>query len=115
MIQVQLRSGFGKKSKERLIELAAKSSKDENQIKRMNSKGTLEEAIKELYLLQLGTIISKDWDKYEKIFNDKTKFNMYLGIINDFRIDAHAKDLDEENQAMLNYAFKFFEEALEIR
>ena len=115
LIQVQLRSGFGKKSKERLIELAAKSSKDENQIKRMNSKGTLEEAIKELYLLQLGTIISKDWDKYEKIFNDKTKFNMYLGIINDFRIDAHAKDLDEENQAMLNYAFKFFEEALEIR
>lgn len=115
LIQVQLRSGFGKKSKERLIELAAKSSKDENQIKRMNSKGTLEEAIKELYLLQLGTIISKDWDKYEKIFNDKTKFNMYLGIINDFRIDAHAKDLDEENQVMLNYAFKFFEEALEIR
>lgn len=115
LIQVQLHSGFGKKAKERLIELASKSSKDESQIRRMSSKGTLEEAIEELFLLQLGIIISKDWDKYEKIFNDKTKFNMYLGIINEFRIDAHAKDLNEENQVLLNYAFKFFEEALEIR
>ena len=80
----------------------------------MNAKGALDAAIKELYLPQLGVIISKDWDKYEKIFIDKTKFNMYLGIINDFRIDAHAKDLNEENQALLNYAFKFFEDALEI-
>lgn len=115
LIQVQLQSGFGKKAKDRLIELASKSSKDDNQIRRMNAKGTLGEAIGELYLPQLGIIISKDWDKYEKIFIDKTKFNMYLGIINDFRIDAHAKDLNEENQALLNYAFKFFEDALEIR
>ena len=115
LIQVQLRSGYGKKAKEHLIELASKSSKDENQIRRMNSKATLAEAIKELFLIQLGIIISKDWEKYEKIFNDKKKFNMYLEIINDFRIDAHAKDLNEENQVLLNYAFKFFEEALEIR
>ena len=114
LIQVQLQSGFGKKAKERLIELASRSSKDDNQIRRMNAKGALDAAIKELYLPQLGVIISKDWDKYEKIFIDKTKFNMYLGIINDFRIDAHAKDLNEENQALLNYAFKFFEDALEI-
>ena len=46
---------------------------------------------------------------------DKVKFERYMGIINDFRIDAHAKDLDEEEQVLLNYAFKFFEEALEIR
>ncbi len=115
LIQVQLQSGFGKKAKARLIEVASKSSKDENQIRRMNAKGTLEGAIGELYLPQLGIIISKDWDKYERIFNDKTKFNMYLEIINEYRIDAHAKDLNEENQALLSYAFKFFEEALELR
>ncbi len=114
LIQVQLQSGFGRKAKERLIELASRSSKDDNQIRRMNAKGTLDEAIKELYLPQLGVIICKDWDKYEKIFIDKTKFSMYLGIINDFRIDAHAKDLNEENQALLNYSFRFFEDALEI-
>lgn len=114
-ILVQLQSGFGKKAKDRLIELASKSSKDENQIRRMKAKGTLEESICELYFLQLGVIIGKDWDKYEKIFSDKRKFDMYLGIINDFRIDAHAKNIDEEDQALLNYAFKFFEDALEIR
>ena len=81
----------------------------------MNAKGTLEEAVNELYLSQLGIIMGKDWDKYEKMFSDKKKFNMYLDIINEHRIDAHAKDLDEESQAVLNYAFKFFEEALEIR
>jgi hypothetical protein len=63
LIQVQLQSGFGKKAKEHLIELASRSSKDDNQIRRMNAKGALDEAIKELYLPQVGVIISKDWDK----------------------------------------------------
>lgn len=115
LIVAQLRTGFGKKAKERLVELASKSSEDENQIRRMTTKSTVEEAIRELYLLQLGAIINKNWDKYEKLFCDKTKFNMYLEIINKYRIDAHAKDLDEEEQVLLNYAFKFFEESLEIR
>ena len=115
LIVAQLRTGFGKKAKERLVELASKSSEDENQIRRMTTKSTVEEAIRELYLLQLGAIINKNWDKYEKLFCDKTKFNMYLEIINKHRIDAHAKDLDEEEQVLLNYAFKFFEESLEIR
>lgn len=112
-----LQSDFGKKAKERLIELAQKATKDEDQIRRMKEKRTLEEAIKELYFSQLGIIISGKsyWSKFEKIFNDKSKFGLYLDVINKARIDAHAKDLGEEDMAMLNYAFKFFEEALEIR
>ena len=115
LLKTQLQLGFGRKAKDRLLELVVSISKDEGQQKRMRAKGTLEEAMEELYLLQLGQLIQKEWQKYEPIFSDKRKFEMYLGVINEFRIDAHAKDLDEENLAILNYAFKFFEEPLEIR
>ena len=33
-------------------------------------------------------------------------------IINQYRIDAHAKSLDEEEEAILRYAFKYFESCL---
>ena len=46
LLLVQLQSGFGKKAKGRQIEMASKTSKDENQIRRMNAKGTLDEAVK---------------------------------------------------------------------
>lgn len=115
LVQYQLQSGFGRKAKDRLIDLVSSISKDESQLRRMKAKGTLEDAINELYLPQLGVLIQKEWPKYEVILSDKRKFEMYLGIINEFRIDAHAKDLDEENMAILNYAFKFFEEALELK
>ncbi len=113
LLQYQLQTNYGKKAKDHLIDLAAKF-KDEKQLKRMKSKSNLEDAIKELYLLQLGQLIQKDWKYYEALLIDKNKFSTFLEVINEYRIDAHAKDLDDEDMAMLNIAFKYFENALEL-
>ena len=48
------------------------------------------------------------------LFPDRVKFEQFFEIINAFRVDAHAKTLDEEDEALLNYAFKYFEKALEV-
>lgn len=54
----------------------------------------------------------KDWNSYQPIFNDRVKFEQFFDIINSCRIDAHAKSLDEEDDVILNIAFKFFENCL---
>ena len=46
------------------------------------------------------------------LFPDKVKFEQFFDMINTFRANAHVKALDEEDEAFLNYAFKYFERAL---
>lgn len=70
------------------------------------------QALKELYFNQLKFIMGKDWKMYQNIFPDKVKFEQFFDVINNNRIDAHAKDIDEEDYAVLQIAFKYFEKAL---
>lgn len=72
----------------------------------------LRNSMRELYFSQLKILISKDWSSYQTIFSDKFKFEHMSEIINQYRIDAHAKSLDEEEEAILRYAFKYFESCL---
>lgn len=58
-------------------------------------------------------LVEKDWSAYQALFNDKVKFQQFFELINKYRTDAHAKDIDEEDEALLNIAFKFFEKALQ--
>lgn len=51
----------------------------------------------EIYLLDLKVFITQFWSEFEMIFNDKSKFEIYLDIINNNRIDAHAKNLDNDD------------------
>ena len=48
----------------------------------------------------------------KRLFNDRVKFEQFFDIVNSFRADAHAKELSEEDEAILNIAFKYFENAL---
>ena len=57
-------------------------------------------------------LIHKDWKDYASLFVDKAKFQNFFDLINQYRADAHAKELDEEEEAMLNIAFRYFEKAL---
>ncbi|MBQ9277709.1 MAG: ATP-binding protein [Lachnospiraceae bacterium] len=106
-------SKYGKKAKEKLAEVAAKTTQDKGQEKRINKQHGLDDAIQELYFIQLKDIINKDYGSYESFLPDKTKFNMYMEIINENRTDAHAKKIDDETEAILNYAYKNMEEHLE--
>ena len=102
---------YGKGAKDRMWTVVKTGPYQKEQEKRMQDKD-LRGAMKELYFNQLKTLITKEWTNYENIFFDRRKFEQFFDIINEFRIDAHAKGIDEEDEMMLNIAFKFFEKAL---
>ena len=102
---------YGKRAKEHMWTVVKTGPYQKEQEKRMQDKD-LRGAMKELYFNQLKTLITKEWTNYENIFFDKRKFEQFFDIINEFRIDAHAKGIDEEDEMMLNIAFKYFEKAL---
>jgi hypothetical protein len=66
-----------------------------------------------LYLLDLKVLILKNWNLFERVFLDKVKFEMFLDLINRYRIDAHAKTIADEDYALLTIAFKWLNEILE--
>jgi len=49
---------------------------------------------------------------FEKIFLDKVKFEIFLDLINRYRIDAHVKTISYEEYALLTIAFKWLNEIL---
>ena len=102
---------YGKRAKEHMWTVVKTGPYQKEQEKRMQDKD-LRGAMKELYFNQLKTLITKEWTGYENIFSDKRKFEQFFDVINEFRIDAHAKGIDEEDEMMLNIAFKYFEKAL---
>ncbi len=112
LIQTNLTLKFGKKAKEHMIEIAKRATADKTQEAKLQSRD-LKGAMQELYFSQLKVLMAKDWSSYQMLFPDKVKFEQFFDIINTFRADAHAKALDEEDEALLNYAFKYFEKALD--
>ncbi|TPF14220.1 AAA-like domain-containing protein [Priestia megaterium] len=62
------------------------------------------------YFLELKTLISKNWDLFKNIFENKGSFETYMDIINSLRVDAHAKDITEDEYMMFDLAMKWMEE-----
>lgn len=113
LIRMQFTLKYGRKAKEKIIDILRNTTTDKSQESRLQSKD-LKDAMQELYFSQLKILMLKDWNSYQNIFSDKVKFEQFFDIINTFRADAHAKAIDEEDEALLNYAFKFFERALDV-
>lgn len=66
-----------------------------------------------IYFEDLRKIVSKYWDCFKNMLGpDQDKALQYLKIINEYRADAHAKVLPEDEFQMLRIAFKFLEERL---
>ncbi|WP_019229017.1 hypothetical protein [Sedimentibacter sp. B4] len=68
--------------------------------------------INNFFLLDIKKVIMKNWTLFEKIFVDKNKFDIFLDIVNKFRVDAHAKTISDSDMLMLQSAFNWFDEAL---
>lgn len=103
---------YGRKAKDQLIELIKQNSADSKQIDRMNKSLSLDKCLEELYFLQLSTIISKKYKHFSNIIPDKNKYDMCTKIINDFRIDAHAKSINEEDEEYLRIALNNLEKMI---
>lgn len=61
----------------------------------------------EIYFSDLQKYILKNWSDFEKIFIEKPKFQMYMDLCNQNRIDAHAKDINEEDLTITLAALKW--------
>jgi hypothetical protein len=112
IIAHQISMKYGKKAKEKLIDLLRGSTKDESQTAKLQALD-FRKAMQEVYFMQLKHLIEKDWAAYQALFADKVKFQQFFELINRYRTDAHAKDIDEDDEALLNIAFKYFEKALQ--
>lgn len=111
IISTQFQLKFGKKAKEHLATQLRNTTTDTTQETKILSRD-FKSAMQEIYFSQLRTLVTKNWSDYERLFNDRVKFEQFFDIVNSFRADAHAKELSEEDEAILNIAFKYFENAL---
>jgi hypothetical protein len=73
-----------------------------------------EEVWQELFLLELISVMSANWSSFDKKFSNVTKeqFLQMLQTINDNRVDAHARPLDDDSRGWLRYCFRTMEELL---
>ena len=91
---------FGAKRKAELISLDYNTLFDPNQ--------------SEIYFLDLAKIISKEWDVFKNIFsNSKRETFQGLDFINQSRVDAHAKDITDEEFAYFRICMSKIEKDLE--
>lgn len=75
---------------------------------------TLEEIFDaEIYFEDLRKIIQTNWDQFKIVFNnDKERFNSYMEQVNKNRIDAHARDVDDDTLAVLLIAIQWLEKQI---
>ena len=64
------------------------------------------------YWLELAAIVKKEWQLFERVFGDLTRFEASVEVIND-RPDAHAKNIDMADVALYRRALTWFEERIE--
>ena len=67
----------------------------------------------QIYFEDLRKLISKFWECFKNILGpDQTKVLRHLETINQYRSDAHAKPIEDDEFQMVRLAFGFFEERL---
>jgi hypothetical protein len=68
-----------------------------------------------LYFGELTMIIEKEWPAFQNWFaEDKGKVLLWLDTINRLRVDAHAREVDQEELAFLRVCFRRLETALAV-
>lgn len=112
LIANQLKMKYGKKARTQMITKIKGTVKDDQESRIMNAKD-LSHAMQELYFSQLKDLMLKDWNDYQNMFLDRIKFEQFFDIINKFRkVDAHSNPISDEDYALLQIAFKYFEKVL---
>lgn len=58
----------------------------------------------EIYFSDLKKIVVQEWGFFERVFGDKQKFEVYMDYVNEYRADAHAAPIDNDQFAVLKIA-----------
>ena len=99
-----------KKVKGKLLEVVDSGRKEREKLQDLEISDLIEN---HFYFLDVKQVILKNWSLFEVTFIDKVKFESFIDVINKYRIDAHAKTIDESDMLMLNLAFNWFDERIE--
>lgn len=99
-----------KKVKGKLLEVVESGRKEREKLQDLEINDLIEN---HFYLLDVKQVILKNWSLFDVTFIDKFKFENFLDVINKYRIDAHAKTIEESDLLMLTLAFNWFDERIE--
>jgi len=98
-----LKAHFGNAAKETFLQVISPPARKERLAER--SQDEIFDGKAELYFEDLRKIVLKHWDNFGKTFGeDRFTFDQYMRFINDKRADAHAKDLGDDDLALLHIA-----------
>lgn len=67
--------------------------------------------LNKLYWRDIGVIISRNWNCFEKVLGDKRRFDSCINLLND-RPDSHAKPIDAADVALYRRELAWLEERL---
>lgn len=112
VLKLSLKFKFGNiKSKSEFLKII-----EEKRRERLNSLNLTEifSDNGEVYFLDIQKYISKNWTDFENIFLDKGKFEVYMDLSNKNRIDAHAKDMNQEDMTITLSALNWLTEKCDI-
>ncbi|WP_050613675.1 AAA-like domain-containing protein [Bacillus testis] len=89
--------------------LTAKKTEERKKFDGIPTNELMEE---EYYFPELKVLVNKNWDDFNKAFEDKSKFKINMDIINAYRVDAHAKSITEEEYLMTHMALNWIEKCI---
>lgn len=104
LIKQTLRSNYGvQEAKNKFLSILSNKSKYDNMAFNDIFKS-------HLYFEDLRKIIEKEWAIFEKIFNkDKGIFSRHMEMINKYRIDAHANEIDDATVGLVFSSIKWID------
>jgi len=105
-IKTGLRMKYGKKCSDALL----RSLPDQRRV--LLSTFGYDNIFQNLYFNELIMILSKNWDAFQNWFNrDLKDVELWLKTINEFRVDAHARSINEVDLVFLRVCFRRIEES----
>lgn len=108
ILQMTMQYG-SKKVKGKLLEVIESGRKEREKLQDLDINDLVEN---HFFLLDVKQVILKNWSLFDKVFIDKVKFENFIDVINKYRIDAHAKTINEDDMLMLTVAFNWFDEKI---
>ncbi len=108
IVKQTLRSNFGiEDGKNKFISILSNKHKYENM-------GFNDIFKSHLYFEDLRKIIEKEWEVFKKIFNnDKTIFSRHMELVNKYRIDAHANEIDNSTMGLVLSSLQWLTKQIE--
>src|SRR5205085_11339814 len=106
-VKLIIKSNYGPvKGKEEFLKIIDSTGKRKERLE-ATSFDQLFSGDTEIYFEDLRKYINNHWGEFEKILGDKQMFDSYMVFVNTNRIDAHAKNIDEQNYTMLVMALEW--------